>query len=69
MSFGTLKTVTIDRDGVFVDINETDLKDTDVVVTQEMINDEKGRRLSEETEAHEMNDAPAKPKPKTKTKR
>jgi len=67
MSFGTLKTVTIDRDGVFVDINETDLKETDVVVAEPKTSKVVGETV--EAEAHEINDALAKPKTKTRTKR
>ena len=64
MSFGTLKTVTIDRDGVFVDINETDLKETDVVVAEPKTS--KGVGETVEAEAHKMNDALDKPKTRTK---
>jgi len=62
MSFGTLKTVTIEREGVMVDINETDLKDTDVVITDEMTQAAETKAYkAAETEAYKMN---AKPKPK-----
>ena len=65
MSFGTLKTVTIDRDGVLVDINETDLKETDAVVVAEP-KTSKGVGETVEAEAHKMNDALDKPKTTTK---
>jgi len=64
MSFGTLKTVTIDRDGVLVDINETDIKETDVVVADPKTSKEVGETV--EAEAHKMNDALDKPKTRTK---
>ena len=62
MSFGTLKTVTIEREGVLVDINETDLKDTDVVVTDEMTQTDDAKAYKDaEAEAYKMN---VKPKAK-----
>ena len=62
MSFGTLKTVTIEREGVLVDINETDLKDTDVIVTGEMTQTDDAKAYKDaEAEAYKMN---VKPKAK-----